>query len=165
MRGRLHFCTGQTSLFIITKSYVFVKQVVALFCRVPFYIFLTSLVSNNHRHQIIYCKKNNEKLFLVGEAITGLYEAESLTRNIVQTYDTNKFKTYKIKIDTILNTIDKVSQISDDTLQTQKIDSIESLIDRKNKNLEELIKIYKQRKQKGLYETAIDELKKVNKSF
>ena len=120
---------------------------------------------NNYTQTAEMENYNNEKLFLVGEAITGLYEAESLTRNIVQTYDTNKFKTYKIKIDTILNTIDKVSQISDDTLQTQKIDSIESLIDRKNKNLEELIKIYKQRKQKGLYETAIDELKKVNKSF
>ncbi|SHJ32682.1 hybrid sensor histidine kinase/response regulator [Aquimarina spongiae] len=120
---------------------------------------------NNYTQTAEMENYNNEKLFLVGEAITGLYEAESLTRNIVQTYDTNKFKIYKIKIDTILNTIDKVSQISDDTLQTQKIDSIESLIDRKNKNLEELIKIYKQRKQKGLYETAIDELKKVNKSF
>lgn len=109
--------------------------------------------------------ENNQKLFLVGEAITGLYEAESLTRNIIQTSDVFKFKIYKAKIDTILSTINKVSKISDDTLQTRKIDSIKYLIDSKNKNLEELIKIYEQRKQKGLYETAIDELKKVNKSF
>ncbi len=109
--------------------------------------------------------ENNQKLFLVGEAITGLYEAESLTRNIIQTSDVFKFKIYKAKIDTILITINKVSKISDDTLQTQKIDSIKYLIDSKNENLEELIKIYEQRKQKGLYETAIDELKKINKSF
>ncbi|GAA4273480.1 ATP-binding protein [Aquimarina gracilis] len=109
--------------------------------------------------------ENNEKLFLVGEAITGLYEAESLTRNIIQTSDVAKFKTYKTKIDTILKTINKVSEISDDTLQTKKIDSIKFLIDSKNNNLEALIKIYEQRKQKGLYETAIEELKKVNKSF
>ncbi|MBQ0734595.1 ATP-binding protein [Aquimarina celericrescens] len=109
--------------------------------------------------------ENNEKLFLVGEAITGLYEAESLTRNIIQTSDIIKFETYKAKIDTILKTINKVSEISDDTLQTKKIDSIKDLIDSKNKNLEELVRIYEQRKQKGLYETAIDELKKVNKSF
>ncbi|WP_103069329.1 hybrid sensor histidine kinase/response regulator [Aquimarina sediminis] len=109
--------------------------------------------------------QNNEKLFLVGEAITGLYEAESLTRNIIQTSDVRKFITYKTKIDTILKTINQVSTISDDTLQTQKIDSIKYLIDSKNKNLEELIKVYEQRKQKGLYETAIDELEKVNKSF
>ncbi|MBP2831379.1 response regulator [Aquimarina sp. U1-2] len=109
--------------------------------------------------------ENNEKLFLVGEAITGLYEAESLTRNIIQTSDVVKFKTYKSKIDTILKTINKVSEISDDTLQTRKIDSIKYLIDSKNKNLKELVRIYEQRKQKGLYETAIDELKKVNKSF
>ncbi len=109
--------------------------------------------------------ENNEKLFLVGEAITGLYEAESLTRNIIQTSDVGKFNTYKKKIDTILKTINKVSEISDDTLQTKKIDSIKYLIDSKNKNLGELIKIYEQQKQKGLYETAINELKKVNKSF
>lgn len=109
--------------------------------------------------------QNNEKLFLVGETITGLYEAESLTRNIIQTSDVKKYITYKTKIDTILKTINQVSEISDDTLQTRKIDSIKLLIDSKNKNLEELIKIYEQRKQKGLYETAIDELEKVNKSF
>ena len=109
--------------------------------------------------------ENNEKLFLVGKTITGLYEAESLTRNIIQTSDVVKFDIYKHKIDTILKTIHKVSEISNDTLLTRKIDSIKYLIDSKNKNLEELITIYEERKQKGLYETAIDELKKVNKSF
>ncbi len=120
---------------------------------------------NNYTQTTEMENENNEKLFLVGEAITGLYEAESLTRNIVQTYDTNKFKTYKTKIDTILYTIHKVSEISDDTLQTRKIDSIKYLIDSKNQNFQELITIYEQRKKKGLYETAIDELKKSNPNF
>ncbi|WP_109302281.1 ATP-binding protein [Aquimarina sp. AU474] len=120
---------------------------------------------NNYTQTTEMENENNEKLFLVGEAITGLYEAESLTRNIVQTYDTNKFKTYKTKIDTILYTINKVSEISDDTLQTRKIDSIKYLIDSKNQNFQELITIYEQRKKKGLYETAIDELKKSNPNF
>ncbi len=120
---------------------------------------------NNYTQITEIKSENNEKLFLVGETITGLYEAESLTRNIIQTSDVSKFTLYKTKIDTILQTINKVSEISDDTLQTKKIDSIKYLIDSKNKNLEELIKIYEQRKQKGLYETAINELKKVNKSF
>ncbi len=120
---------------------------------------------NNYTQITEIKNENNEKLFLVGETITGLYEAESLTRNIIQTSDVSKFKIYKAKIDTILITINKVSEISDDTLQTRKIDSIKYLIDSKNKNLAELIDIYEQRKQKGLYETAIDELKKVNKSF
>ncbi len=120
---------------------------------------------NNYTQIAEIKNENNEKLFLVGEAITGLYEAESLTRNIIQTSDIDKFDTYKTKIDTILKTINTVSEISDDTLQTRKIDSIKDLIDSKNKNLEALIKIYEQRKQKGLYETAIDELEKVNKSF
>ncbi|OED37876.1 hypothetical protein AB832_04860 [Flavobacteriaceae bacterium (ex Bugula neritina AB1)] len=119
----------------------------------------------SHYSQITENKNdNNEKLFLVGEAITGLYEAESLTRNIIQTSDIKKFENYKTKIDSIINTIDKVGEMSD-TLQAKKVDSIKVLIDSKNKNLKELINIYKQRKEKGIYATAIDELKKANESF
>ncbi|SEK90286.1 hypothetical protein SAMN04487910_1432 [Aquimarina amphilecti] len=107
---------------------------------------------------------NNEKLFLVGEAITGLYEAESLTRNIIQTSDTEKFKNYKTKIDSIIGTIDKVSTMSLDTLQSRKIDSIKILIDNKNQNFEKLIAIYEQSKEKGLQENVMDQLKK-NENF
>ncbi|AXT56988.1 response regulator [Aquimarina sp. MMG015] len=107
---------------------------------------------------------NNEKLFLVGEAITGLYEAESLTRNIIQTSDTEKFKNYKTKIDSIISTIDRVSTMSLDTLQSRKIDSIKVLIDNKNQNFEKLIAIYEQSKEKGLQENVMDQLKK-NENF
>ncbi len=108
---------------------------------------------------------NNKKLAMVGEAITGLYEAESLTRNIIQTSDTEKFSIYKAKVDSIINTINQVSRMSFDALQSQKIDSIKALIDSKNQNFEELIEIYEQQKEKGVYATAIDELKKANESF
>ncbi|WP_299218969.1 hybrid sensor histidine kinase/response regulator [uncultured Aquimarina sp.] len=107
---------------------------------------------------------NNEKLFLVGEAITGLYEAESLTRNIIQTSDTEKFKNYTTKIDSIISTIDRVSAMSLDTLQSRKIDSIKILIDNKNQNFEKLIAIYEQSKEKGLQENVMDQLKK-NENF
>ncbi|MHA7056611.1 hybrid sensor histidine kinase/response regulator [Aquimarina sp. M1] len=108
---------------------------------------------------------NNEKLVLVGEAITGLYEAESLTRNIIQTSDTEKFEAYKIKIDSIITTIDQVAGMSFDKFQSSKIDSIKTLIDSKNKNFEKLIAIYEQRKEKGLKENVIDQLKKSSKEY
>ncbi|WP_298548475.1 hybrid sensor histidine kinase/response regulator [uncultured Aquimarina sp.] len=108
---------------------------------------------------------NNEKLVLVGEAITGLYEAESLTRNIIQTSDTEKFEAYKIKVDSIITTIDQVGGMSLDTFQSNKIDSIKILIDSKNKNFEKLIAIYEQRKEKGLKENVIDQLKKSSKEY
>lgn len=108
---------------------------------------------------------NSEKLFLVGEAITSLYEAESLTRNIIQTSDVEKFETYKSKIDSIIGTINKLAGISYDSFQVKKIDSIKSLVDSKNENLEELIAIYEERQEKGLYQSAIDELKKSDDNF
>lgn len=109
--------------------------------------------------------ENDKKLSLIGDVVTGLYEAESLTRNIIQTSDARNFATYKAKIDTVLSTIQTVSEISFDTLQSKKIDSLKTLIDSKNKNLKELIYIYRQRKRKGLYAQAIDELKKADESF
>jgi len=109
--------------------------------------------------------ENDEKLSLVGDVITGLYEAESLTRNIIQTSDVKNFGNYKAKIDTILTTLNEVTEISYDTLQTKKLDSIKILIDLKNQNLEELITIYRQRKQKGIYAEAIDELRKADESY
>ena len=121
----------------------------------------------NNYTQITQIKnENNEKLFLIGEAITGLYEAESLTRNIIQTSNIKKFELYKSKIDTILHTINEVSEMSGDTVQVQKIDSIKFLIDSKNKNFEELINIYKLRnEQGGVYKTAMEELEKIDDNF
>lgn len=109
--------------------------------------------------------ENNEKLFLVGQTLTSLYEAESLTRNIIQTSDVDKFKSYTTKIDTIVNTISKLSKLATNPIQIKKLDSIKYLIDSKNKNLEELIEIYTLRKEQGVYKTAITELKKTNESF
>jgi len=108
---------------------------------------------------------NNEKLVLVGEAITGLYEAESLTRNIIQTSDTEKFNAYKAKVDSIIKTIHEVGEMSFDEIQSNKVDSIKILIDSKNENFQKLIAIYEQRKQKGLKENVIDQLKKSSKEY
>ena len=104
--------------------------------------------------------ENSKKLILVGEAITGLYEAESLTRNIIQTSDVDKYDLYKNKIDSILQTIDEIAYMSYDSLQIQKMDSIKILVDSKNQNFESLIAVYRQKKEKGLQENVIDQLKK-----
>ncbi|RZS99600.1 hybrid sensor histidine kinase/response regulator [Aquimarina brevivitae] len=109
--------------------------------------------------------ENNEKLFLVGKAITGLYEAESLTRNIIQTSNTENYTSYQAKVDTILATIQKVMKITDDSLQVKKIDSITTLIDSKNKNFKELIAIYRQRKDKNLQQNIIEELQKNSNDY
>ncbi|KAA1243775.1 ATP-binding protein [Aquimarina sp. RZ0] len=129
---------------------------------IAFWVIYSQL--NNYTEIAKVKSDNNEKLFLVGEAITGLYEAESLTRNIIQTSNTEKFKNYKSKIDSIIKTIDRVSKMSLDSLQEKKIDSIKVLIDSKNENFEKLIAIYEQSKEKGLQENVMDQLKK-NENF
>ena len=120
---------------------------------------------NNYTALTEIKNENNEKLFLVGKAITGLYEAESLTRNIIQTTDVEKYSSYKAKVDTILSIINKVTEISDDTLQVKKIDSIRVLIDNKNENFKELVSIYQQRKDRDLQQNILAELKKNSQDY
>ncbi|MDY8135032.1 hybrid sensor histidine kinase/response regulator [Aquimarina sp. 2201CG5-10] len=151
--------TKRSVTFKIIAGY-FLAGVLAL---ISFWVIKSQV--NNYTQITKIEPENDEKFSLLGEVITGLYEAESLTRNIIQTSDESKFDNYKSKIDSILTTINKVAEISYDTLQSKKIDSIKTLIDSKNKNLEQLIEIYKQRKEKGLQENVIDELKKSNENF
>ncbi len=151
-----------------TKRYITLKIIIGytvaiVLAVIAFWVIYSKF--NNYTKITKVENDNNEKLVLVGEAITGLYEAESLTRNIIQTSDTKKFDIYKEKIDSIIKKINLLGEKSEDTIETRKIDSIKVLVDSKNKNFKELIGIYEQRKKKGFYKTAIDELKKSNANF
>ncbi|UZO81596.1 ATP-binding protein [Aquimarina sp. ERC-38] len=108
---------------------------------------------------------NSKKLILVGEATTSLYEAESLTRNIIQTSDIERFENYRNKVNSIISTIDRISELSFDTLQIKKMDSIKLLIDNKNQNFASLIDIYRERKNRDLQQNVIDQLKKTSEEY
>ncbi|WP_299897738.1 ATP-binding protein [uncultured Aquimarina sp.] len=148
----------------ITSKVIISYSLATVLAVLSFWIIYSQL--NNYTESTKIKNENNEKLVLVGEAITRLYEAESLTRNIIQTSNKNKkFQNYTAKVDSIINTIDQLAYVSSDSVQIRKIDSIKILVDNKNKNFAELIDIYKQRNRKGTYQTAIDELKKTNSNF
>ena len=108
---------------------------------------------------------NSKKLILVGEATTSLYEAESLTRNIIQTSDIDRFENYRNKVDSIIKTIDRISELSYDTLQIKKMDSIKTLVDSKTKNFASLIEVYRERKNRNLQQNVIDQLKKTSDEY
>ncbi len=143
----------------IIVSYV----LAAILTTIAFWVIYAQV--NSFTEQTDIQDDTSQKLFLVSDILTNLYEAESLTLHIIKTGDTEKVDLYKTKIDTILSIINNIGARSNDAVQIQKIDSLKLLIASKNNNLDQLVAIYKKRKQKGLYATAISELKKANKSF
>ncbi|WP_459210019.1 ATP-binding protein [Aquimarina rhabdastrellae] len=108
---------------------------------------------------------NNDKLILVSQALTHLYDAESLSRSLARNSDSLKIERYHQKVDTIRDLIHDLAQQSQDSSLIIKTEEIQDLIDDKNKNFEELLIIYSDRQGNNFYRNAINELRKINESF
>ena len=110
-------------------------------------------------------REGNEKLIEVGEAAAKLYEAESLSRQIIQSQDTAMLPLYNAKIDSIKAALDALQDFRDDSLLDAEIDSINSLLSQKTENLAELLKIRARGATESYYSRALSELRKVDETF
>lgn len=108
---------------------------------------------------------SNRKLYLVGEAATNLYEAESISRELILTGETGDLETYRAEIDTIRTTLDSLKSTYTDAVLRQEIDSISVLLSRKVDNLEELLELRQQQGSQSYYSRVINELQRVDESF
>lgn len=107
----------------------------------------------------------NKKLYLVSDAATDLYQAESLSRQVIQTGDSSDLERYKSKIDTIRLTLDELQQTYTDTILKKEIFSINFLLSQKTANLEELLALRAQNENQSYYAKVLTELKRVDQSF
>lgn len=107
----------------------------------------------------------NENIYLVTETITNLYEMESIGKNLIKTNDSTLLKKYRLKVGKVNASIDELILKYPDTSQRIKINSVKDLLRRKNKKVEQLINIYKNKKTDLYYASAIKELKKIDPSF
>ncbi|GAB2760930.1 hybrid sensor histidine kinase/response regulator [Salinimicrobium soli] len=107
----------------------------------------------------------NRKLLLVGEAATKLYEAESLSRQLIQTGDLKSLPQYTSKIDSIKNTLSRLQSFQADSSLDREIDSIGTLLNEKTKNLETLLDLRAKGGTDSYYSRVLTELQKVDESF
>ena len=107
----------------------------------------------------------NKKLYLVSDAATDLYQAESLSRQVIRTGDSTDLERYKAKIDTIRITLGELQQTYSDTILRKEILSINFLLSQKTANLEELLALRAQEENQSYYAKVITELKRVDESF
>ncbi|WP_324719832.1 hybrid sensor histidine kinase/response regulator [Salinimicrobium sp. HB62] len=107
----------------------------------------------------------NQKLLLVSEAAAKLYEAESLSRKLIQTGNIDGLETYNAKIDSIKSTLASLQNYRTDSSLDQEIDSINTLLSRKSQNLEELLLLRARGEIDSYYSRVLSELQRVDENF
>ncbi|MGA9326116.1 MAG: ATP-binding protein [Salegentibacter sp.] len=108
---------------------------------------------------------NNEKLFLVSEITSSLYESENISRRVIQTGDEEDLSSYRAQIDSIRQSVMHLKTIYQDSLMQRELDSINKLLSRKTDNLEELATLREKDRNTSYYTRVINELRKVDESF
>lgn len=107
----------------------------------------------------------NKKLLLVGEAAAKLYEAESLSRQLIQTGNLEGLDSYTAKIDSIKTTLASLQDYRSDSSLDREIDSINVLLSQKSRNLKELLQLRARGETESYYARVLDELKRVDENF
>ncbi|MGB5437018.1 MAG: ATP-binding protein [Maribacter sp.] len=87
-------------------------------------------------------EENDNKLMKTSAFLTKLYEAENLSKLVLQSREKKNFITYSEKIDSIYNDIETLKNLSDSNYQTQLLDSLSLLLQKKvtNNNALRLLK-------------------------
>ena len=87
----------------------------------------------------------NQKLFIIGNTMTGLYEAEALSSAFAQTGSHSYFRKFTSILQETKENIDTLKALSQQPQQQIRIDSIYALLEDKINNLQELVWVTLQR--------------------
>lgn len=100
----------------------------------------------------------NGKVIFINDILANLYNAESLERNLVYTGEVTYFSQYQHLLDTIRLQIDSLSTMVNNPFQKNHADSIKTLLDKKQKNLQELMWLKNNYSLNALYKQALRQL-------
>ncbi|WP_304137153.1 hybrid sensor histidine kinase/response regulator [Mesonia mobilis] len=109
---------------------------------------------------------NNKRLLLISEAVTNLYTAEGISRNIIQNQRPENIDVFNEQLDTIsvlLASLKTTYPKGDSTIVD--LDSIDQLLTLKKQNLLELLSLRKKNGSENYYDRVLNELEKTNYLF
>lgn len=109
--------------------------------------------------------EGNQKLYLVGDAAADLYEAESLSRQLIQSGNAQDLDRYEQKIEEIEETLDALTRTYSESFLRVEVDSIRYLLNQKTNNLSELLHLREQQGDQSYYSRVLDELQRMNGNF
>jgi hypothetical protein len=102
----------------------------------------------------------NRKLTYVSNALSLLYEAETVGRSAMATGDTDQFSRYRAYTDSIVVQIDSLAKITETSAQTSQLDSIKIGLMQKTQNMKAMVDLRKEQFSRDFYAEAVDELEK-----
>ena len=109
--------------------------------------------------------EGNQKLYLVGDAAADLYEAESLSRQLIQSGSSQDLTRYEDKVEEIEETLDALTRTYRESFLRIEVDSIRYLLNQKTNNLHELLHLREQQGDQSYYSRVLDELQRMNGNF
>lgn len=102
-----------------------------------------------------FVSATNQKLYLIGNTIASLYEAETLSNSFLQTGSERAFHKYIDIVRQVESNIDSLKGMTTEPGQEARIDTIHLLLNDKIKNLKELLKVKKSKESTDYYNKAI----------
>ena len=109
--------------------------------------------------------EGNQKLYLVGDAAADLYEAESLSRQLIQSGSSEDLTRYQQKVEEIEETLDALTRTYKESFLIVEVDSIRYLLAQKTNNLQELLHLRSQQGDQSYYSKVLNELQRMNGNF
>lgn len=98
---------------------------------------------------------SSQKLFIIGNTITNLYEAEALSNAFVQTGSKNYFRKYRAIMERTEDNIDSLRNWTTRLDQLFRIDTISDLLEEKVRNLQDLVYVKNSFTPEEFYNKAI----------
>lgn len=118
-------------------------------------------VSDNARSNAL----SNQKLFLVSEVATNLYNLESTSRDILQNQNSEALPKLQSQIDTISAVIDSLRVLSEEQTMRQELDSLLFYLNQKSENTQEILNLRKEGTTDSYYAKVISRLQKIDDAF
>ncbi len=110
-------------------------------------------------------EENDAKLLRTGSLLTELYEAESLSKLALQTKTKRNFRAYSRKIDSVLEQIEILKQLTGSEQQIRLLDSVGILLKEKVSNGNQLLDLKIKTAPGSSIDDALEELNKMEASF
>lgn len=99
--------------------------------------------------------KSDRKLYMIGNTMAELYEAETLSQVFLQTNSVNSFKKYLHILEKVDAHIDSLKELTNQSAQLIRLDSVSRLLEKKTQNLKTLIQVKQSLIADEFYQKAI----------
>ncbi|TXE08581.1 response regulator [Gelidibacter salicanalis] len=106
--------------------------------------------------------KDRDKLIRISGLVADIYENESLSRAAVQLNTDTQFNAYLLQNDSLLSTIDTLTNLVNNDYQKALLDSVKVIFDKKQRDLNELRRLKDNNSSEKSIELTINKLKSID---